>query len=154
MNLSVFVILAACACTPAKAADWGQVKTGPLGNSVELTSPDGQVGLTWLPRIVPSEDLLVEKTTFSRYPQTYTVRYVFLGVIGNAIQIGVTGTVQSKDAKAPRSEVSLDRTIFLERADDGAFYLVSAGIKNVGHFRIARVLDAPAYYAVSLVQEK
>jgi hypothetical protein len=135
-------------------ADWGQAKLAAAINSIEITSPESQVTLLWPGKVVPGEQLLTSKSTITRYQLTTFRRYVFVGIVGNSMQIGVTGASQSKDAKSARSDGSFDATLFVERAPDSAFYFVPDDLKDEGHLRVTRSAENPAYYLVSVVKRQ
>ncbi len=139
-------------CSSAFAGDWGPIRSSAGGNSIDLSTSGSQVGLVWPSRLVPGDDLLVMKTTLTRYKQTHFLRYVFLGVSGGSMHISVTGG--SQETKGARSDGSFDKAIFIERANDGSFYFVPDGLKDEAAFKISRTPDAPAYYVVSLMRER
>ena len=116
-------ILIFATSTITYGADWNQTKSG-LENTTDITEPEKSTGLIWLNQIGPGEDLLLTKVTYSRYQKTFFMRYVFVGIVGNSMQINTTGSSQDKGEKSALSDKSFENLLYVERAKDGAFYFV------------------------------
>lgn len=136
----------------AAAADWSEIKWNVGGNNATLKDTDKEVILVWNSPIVPGGELLLIKSIYTRYQETFFQRYEFAGVIGNALQINVRGGSQSKGESSARDSKSMEKTVYVERADDGAFYFVPESIVGEGGLRISRNLQSPGLYMVTLQQ--
>ena len=148
--IALSVLIAAA----AHGADWGQLKVDSEKDvaSIEISSPDGLLDLQWHPRIVPGEMLLISKWTDTRDPAASFTSYVFLGVQGNAMQLRVGAGVPAREPRGARPEAPPGPTLYVERAPDGAYYFVPEALKYEGHLKVARSLDQPAFYTVTLVK--
>jgi hypothetical protein len=139
VKIATIAIIAALVSTSVLATDWGPIKLNAITGKVDLTTADTQFGLVWLPKIVPSEDVLLEKITLTRMQKTSVNIYTFLGVMGNSIHI------KSSDA---------NKTIYIERSPDGSFYFIPISLKNDGYFKITPSQDDPGYYTVAISKKK
>ena len=132
------------------AENWTPVKSGPLGNTAEISTPGKKVELIWANRISPGEQLLLTKAVYTRYEITYFHRYVFTGIEGNSARIESSGASQEKGQKSAQSDKSFEKVMLIERSKDGSFYFAPSDIKDEAVFRISGPLDRSSDYEVTL----
>lgn len=154
MKKMLFVVLL-CMSNLAFAMEWGQVKSGLGGNTVDIVTSQKRVNLIWPNQVVPGEQLLLTKSTYSRYQLTSFQIYVFAGVTGNSAKINVTnvsGGNKSNDSKPVLPDSREEKTIFVERANDEAFYFVPEELKEEGFFKIERDKEMAGVYSVTIIK--
>lgn len=151
MRLAIVAALVLFASIAA-AAEWSEIKSNVGGNSATLKDPGMEVGLIWNSSVVPGGELLLIKSIYTRYQEAFFQRYEFEGVVRNALQINVRGGSQSKGESSARDSKSMGKTVYVERADDGAFYFVPESIVGEGSLRVSRDLQSPGVYVVTLQQ--
>jgi hypothetical protein len=103
---------------------------------------------------VPGEELATIKVTLSRYEETFYFRYQFAGVVGGSLKINQTGANQPKGATSAKASSSMEKTLYVERAADGAFYFVPEDLKDLGAFKIQRSERDPGVYLVTFNRRK
>ena len=121
---------------------------------MQISDTERELGLIWPSSLVPGEEVAMVKVTFSRYEETFYHRYEFAGVVGGSLKINQTGANQPKGATSAQASSSMAKTIYVERADDGAFYFVPEDLKNLGAFRIQRSEHDPGVYSVTFSRRK
>lgn len=151
MKLAIVAALAFLTSIAA-AADWSEIKSNVGSNSATLKDTGKEVSLIWNSPVVPGGELLLIKSIYTKYQEAFFQRYEFAGVIGNALQINVRGGSQSKGESSARDSKSMEKTVYIERADDGAFYFVPESIVGEGSLRVSRNLQSPGVYVVTLQQ--
>ncbi len=147
---TVYFALLLCVSSQVFSAEWGQVKSSAVGNTVDVLSPQKQINLIWPNKVVPGEELLLIKSTFTRYQTTFFKNYTFAGVVGGSLQVNITGSGQIKSSPSGRPDTSMNKIIFVERASDGAFYFVPEDLKDEGVFKIEHDTKEPGIYLVNI----
>ena len=112
------------------------------------------MGLLWSDVVVPGSDLLILKTTYTHDQEIFYRRYEFAGITGNSLQINISGGRKGKDETSAPSAKSMEKTIYVERAEDGAFYFVPDDLIGEGSIKIVQNSQSLGIYLVTLNQRQ
>ena len=136
----------------AFSAEWGAIDSIAGLNSVEIVSPRSAKKLHWSDEIAPGENILTMRSAYHGILEIYFNSYDFVGVVGDSLQINATDGLQKKEDTVSLYE-SAEKTLFVERANDGIFYFIPEGMKGEGVIKIQRNLKKPGFYLVSLSRQ-
>lgn len=83
---------------------------------------------------------------------TSYLNYTFDGVFGNSAVISQRGGLKTPETTSARGDGSFNRTLYVERASDGAFHFATDDMKGVAKLKLERDQREPAHYLVTLIR--
>jgi hypothetical protein len=135
---------------PPAAANQGEL-IGTNFRAIHLKDSQGQISLFLTLRVSPGDELVFTHETEPLYKTQTYLSYDFDGIVGDSARLTRTGAMQMPDETDARSDGSFDHVLFLERAEDGAFYFAPKGAERFGVIAIKRDPSAPAFYLAAFV---
>lgn len=146
----LFILLATIFAISASAAEWGAIQQTVGGNSVDITSSGKKIGLVWPNKVVPGDELLLIQVTYETNQETFYHSYQFLGISGGSLHLRVTGAIKGRGSKEARTSESMEQLLYIEPANDGAFYFVQKDLVGEATLKVEKNLQAPGTYRVNI----
>ena len=134
--------------------EWGEARSTAMGLTQELISPGNKITLSWQEKIIPGEDIVMTSSEHTDLNEKFYHRYNFSGIHADSAKIVVTGAYKSKDSGSAQKSESMNQTIFIERASDGAFYFIPQDLKNNGVVIIKREDKYLGMYSIKITPIK
>lgn len=146
-SVGLVALLVSIAFSPALQADRRQAPDTGLRLATVKGPANKVVDLIWSERIVPGATLLTTKDQLQGL--TGYLNYRFAGVSAGSLVILRKGSLQLQGEKSAPDRGAFDFTLYVERAEDGAFYFVPEEIMGLGALRIARDPASPGTFLVA-----
>lgn len=132
----------------AYSVDSGLIKQTDLGSSVIFDDSKKTTTMIWPSIITPGKNIALTSVFFKEYEEKFYSRYEFRGVVANSMLIKISGSTKPKNSNESISDSSFDTEIYIEKAEDGAFYFLPDDAEGYGVFIITRSKNFPERYSV------